>query len=100
MRTANLSYVLLRKYLDETVALGYLTISGEEYGVTDDGGAFLKKYVEYASRYSSVGRELESTKLERGELTRMCMNSRKLGCKSSATKGQLVQAPGLGSESC
>jgi predicted transcriptional regulator len=70
MRTANLSYRLLRKYLGEAVAPGYLTISQEEYGVTEDGDVFLKKYVEYAS--SSVGRERESMKLEREELARMC----------------------------
>ena len=100
MRSANLSFGLLKKYLDEAVALGCLTLSREEYGVTEDGDVFLEKYVEYASRYSSVGRELERMKLEREELTRMCMNNRKFGLKSSANKGQLVQAPGLGSESC
>jgi predicted transcriptional regulator len=42
MWMANLSYKLLRKYLDEAVTLGYLTISQEEYGVTDDGDAFPK----------------------------------------------------------
>lgn len=72
MRTANLSYGLLKKYLDEAVALGYLTLSLEEYGATEDGDAFLKKYVEYSSEYSGVGRELESMKLEREELARMC----------------------------
>jgi predicted transcriptional regulator len=100
MRTANLSYGLLKKYLDEAVGLGYLTLSQEEYEITEDGDAFLKKYVEYSSRYSSVGRELESMKLEKEELTRMCMNNRKFGLKSSANKGQLVQASGFGSESC
>jgi predicted transcriptional regulator len=72
MRTANLSYGLLRKYLDEAVALGYLTFCGEGYGVTEDGSAFLKKYSEYSSRYSKVGKELESMRLEKEELTRMC----------------------------
>jgi len=76
MRTANLSYGLLRKYLDEAVAIGYLTFSGEGYGVTEDGSAFLKKYSEYSSRYSNVGKELESMKLEKEELTRMCTSDR------------------------
>lgn len=76
MRAANLSCGLLRKHLDETVASGYLTISQEECEITDDGDAFLKKYVECASRYSGVGRELESMKLEREELTRMCTDCR------------------------
>ena len=39
MRTANLSYGLLRKYLDEAFAIGYLAFSGEGYGVTEDGNS-------------------------------------------------------------
>ena len=58
VRIANLSYGLLRKYLDEAVALGYLTLSQEECGVTDDGDAFLKKYVEYATRWHRCGRDI------------------------------------------
>jgi hypothetical protein len=54
------------KYVDEAVGLGYLTLSQEEYEVTEDGDAFLKKCAEYSSRYSSVGRELENMKLEKG----------------------------------
>ncbi|MGA2767916.1 MAG: winged helix-turn-helix domain-containing protein [Candidatus Bathyarchaeia archaeon] len=100
MCTANLGFGLLKKYLDEAVALGYLTLSQEEYGVTEDGDVFLKKYVAYVNRYSGVVRELQSLRLEKEELTRMCMNGRKCGFKSSANKGQLVQAPGIGSESC
>jgi hypothetical protein len=65
MRTANLSYGLLKKCLEEAAGLGYLTLSQEEYGVTEDGDAFLRKYVEYASRYSGVGRELESMKMKK-----------------------------------
>jgi len=98
MRTANLSYGLLRKYLDDAVAIGYLTFSGEGYGVTEDGSAFLKKYSEYLSRYSRVGKELESMRLEKEELTRMCMN-RRSELKSSANKGQRVQATDLDSAS-
>ncbi len=66
MRTANLSCGILKKYLDEAVGLGYLSLNQEEYKVTEDGDVFLKKYVEYSSRYSSVGRELENMKLEKG----------------------------------
>jgi predicted transcriptional regulator len=94
MRTANLSYGLLRKYLDEALAIGYLTFNGEGYGVTEDGEAFLKKCSEYSCRYSKVGRELESMRVEKEELTRMCMN-RKFELKSSANKGQRVQATDL-----
>ena len=70
--------------------LGCLTISREEYVVNEDGDVFPEKYVEYASRYSSVGRELERMKLEREELTRMCMNDRKFGLSFWANKGQLL----------
>jgi predicted transcriptional regulator len=72
MRAANLSYGLLRKYLGDAVALGYLTFSGEGYGVTEDGSAFLKEYSEYSSKYSRVGKELESIRLKKEELRRMC----------------------------
>ena len=91
MRTANLSYGLLRKYLDEAVAIGYLTSSGEGYGVTEDGSAFLKKYSEYSNRYSRVGKELESMRLKKEELTRMCTD-RKFEFRSSANNGQNVRA--------
>ena len=82
MRTANLSYGLLRKYLDEAVAIGYLTFSGEGYGVTEDGNDFLKKYSEYSSRCSNVGKELESMRLEKEELTRMCTSDGTLESKA------------------
>jgi predicted transcriptional regulator len=99
MRTANLSNRLLRKYLDEAVALGYLTISQEEYGVTEEGDAFLKKYAEYASRYSSVRRELESMKLEKEELMRMCTSSRVVE-SGSIERDRRLSATTLESHSC
>jgi predicted transcriptional regulator len=76
MRTANLSYGLLRKYLDEAVGLGYLRLSQEMYQVTEDGEAFLKKHSEYSKKYSKVGKEMENMKLEKEELTKTCTNNR------------------------
>ena len=92
MRTANLSYLLLRKYLDETVSLGYLRLSQEMYRVTEDGEAFLKKHNEYTKKYSKVGTELENMKLEKETLTRMCKNKGKSEFKSSTSKSQRAQA--------
>jgi predicted transcriptional regulator len=71
MHTANLGYVLLRKCLDEAVTVGYLKLSRQGRGVTEEGSVFMKKYSEYSNRCSKVGRELESMKLEREELAGM-----------------------------
>jgi predicted transcriptional regulator len=78
MYIANLSHCLLRKYLGLAVSLGYLTLER----LRSHGSAFLKKYSEYSSRYSNVGKELESIKLEKEELTRMCTSDRTLESKA------------------
>jgi len=91
MRTANLSYGLLRKYLDEAVGLGYLRLSQELYQVTEDGELFLKKHNEYTNRYSKVGKEMENMKMEKETLTKLCKNNGKSEFESSANKNQRVQ---------
>ncbi len=72
MYIANLGYGLLRKYLDEAVGSGYLRLSREMCGVTEDGDAFLKVYSEYSKRCAQVGKILESMKLEKETRTKMC----------------------------
>jgi hypothetical protein len=64
----------------------------------EDGNAFLKRYSEHSNTFWKVGKELESIKLERKELTRMCTD-RKFELRSSANKGQRVQATDLDSAS-
>ena len=98
MRTANLSYLLLRKYLDETVSLGYLRLSQEMYQVTETGEAFLKKHNEYSKKYSRMGKEVEGMKLEKETLARMCKNKGRFEFESSASKSQRGRATDLDSE--
>ena len=86
MRTANLSYLLLRKYLDEAVGLGYLRLSQKMYQITEDGEAFLKKHNEYTKKYSKVGKEMENMKLEKETLTKMCKNNGRSEFESSSNK--------------
>ena len=94
MRTANLSYLLLRKYLDETVSLGYLRLSQEMYQITEDGEAFLKKHNESTKKYSKVGKEMEGMKMEKETLTRMCKNNGRSEIGSSANTRPCSSARG------
>lgn len=72
MYFANLSYKLLQKYLDETIRAGFINANDNSYEVTEKGRAFLKKYKSYHRRYSRVQKTLQSLKVEREDLERMC----------------------------
>lgn len=72
MYFANLSYLLLNKYLDEAMHTGFLRYNGEEYLTTRKGGAFLERYNDFRSRYSRVNADLEELKSEAERLERMC----------------------------
>jgi predicted transcriptional regulator len=72
MYGANLSYRLLKKYLEESVDKGFVRVNDGNYEVTRTGEEFLKRYVEVSSRYSKIGKELRNVRLERAVLERMC----------------------------
>jgi predicted transcriptional regulator len=75
MYTANLSYRVLKKYLEESVSIGFLSFNNGFYQVTENGELFLKKYADFSNRYSNVGKELHSMAVEEAALERMCKPS-------------------------
>ena len=72
MYSANLSYRLLGKYLDEVINIGFMRSNNDGYEVTEKGRAFLERYRQFSSKYSRVERELENLGFEREFLERMC----------------------------
>jgi predicted transcriptional regulator len=72
MYFANLSFLLLNRYLEDALHVGFLRLSGEEYLMTKKGEAFLERYTKFSSRFSSVKADLEALESEAQVLDRMC----------------------------
>ena len=72
MYFANLSFVLLNKYLEDALHVGFLRFDGDEYLMTKKGEAFLERYRVFSSRYSLVRADLEKLGCEAEELDKMC----------------------------
>jgi predicted transcriptional regulator len=73
MYVANLSYDLLEKYLEETtMSLGFVQRTADGYGITEKGRAFLERYTQFSSKYSSVEQLIESMESEKRVLEKMC----------------------------
>jgi predicted transcriptional regulator len=91
MYFANLSFVLLNKYLEDALHVGFLRLSGEQYLVTKKGEAFLERYLKFSSRYSEIKADLERLEYEARDLDKMCRsrhpNSRKMRRKGFAVLG-------------
>jgi predicted transcriptional regulator len=90
MYFANLSYLLLEKYLEETVQNGFLRFGDNGYEATEKGQAFLVSYDKFSSRSSRLNRDLERLKYEAEELEKMCrhwMSGKGCGRSRSATLG-------------
>jgi len=77
MYLANLSYMLLEKYLGETVASGFVSRDKLNYRATEKGLDFLEKYKEFSSRYSRVSNEMRKMQLEKEALEKLCESPRK-----------------------
>jgi predicted transcriptional regulator len=89
MYFANLSFALLNKYLEDALHVGFLRLSGERYLMTKKGEAFLERYSEFSSRYSSVKADLERLECEAEDLDKMCRPRRTNG-KGLRRKGFAV----------
>jgi predicted transcriptional regulator len=72
MYFANLSYLLLQKYLSETIHVGFLRFNNDGYEVTEKGLIFLEKYQEFSSKYLKAQKKFEALKFEMEALERMC----------------------------
>lgn len=77
MYFANLSYMLLKKYLDHTLRVGFLKFDGENYEVTDRGLAFLELYRGFSSKSARVKQDVESLSMEEETLNHMCTPGRR-----------------------
>ncbi|MEM3731877.1 MAG: winged helix-turn-helix domain-containing protein [Candidatus Bathyarchaeia archaeon] len=76
MYIANLSYELLKKYLKEVLAIGFMRVNDEGYEITEKGRLFLEKYQQFSSKYSKLESELKNMRLEREILENMCRPSK------------------------
>jgi len=72
MYFANLSFLLLNRYLGDALHVGLLRSNGEEYLVTKKGEAFLERYKAFASRRVNVRADLSELESEAEVLDRMC----------------------------
>ena len=79
MRKANLSYLLVEKYLEQIITAGLVRAEGSKYISTEAGRSFLKRYEEYYSRQIEAERSLESLNCERQSLLRMCDANKFIG---------------------
>jgi predicted transcriptional regulator len=84
MYLANLSHLLLKRYLADVVRVGFLRTVGEEFSVTPKGQEFLDKYMRFRCKYSRVSADLEALQGEAEELERLCWPRRNgKGCRRS-----------------
>ena len=72
MYFANLSYVLLQRYLADALRVGFLRTVGDLYLVTEKGELFLERYRRFSGRAMRVEADVEALRREAEELERMC----------------------------
>jgi len=82
MYLANLSHLLLKRYLEDGLRVGLLQAVGQEFSVTSKGEAFLDRYQRFSGRYSRVEQDVEALRCEAEELERMCRPRRGNGRRS------------------
>jgi len=72
MLKANLSFLLLEKYLNVVGDADLLKLEGLRYKVTERGHEFLKRYKKLQIRYSTVQELLDRTENELQKLANIC----------------------------
>ena len=88
MYIANLSFLLLNKYLEDALHVGFLRFDDGEYLATKKGEAFLNRYNEFSNRYSSFKEDLVELESEAEALDRMCRWRR--NCKKNGRRSRLA----------
>ena len=86
MYFANLSYLLLKKYLDDTLRVGFLRFNGERYEVTERGQAFLERFTEFSGKSTRVRQDVERLSSEEAMLNAMCRPKKARTGKSRSCK--------------
>jgi predicted transcriptional regulator len=72
MYFANLSFVLLNKYLEDALHVGFLRFNDERYLMTRKGETFLEHYAKFSSDRLRVNRDLEKLQFRAEVLEMMC----------------------------
>jgi predicted transcriptional regulator len=72
MRAANLSYNVLKKYLDETVGVGFLQLNNGSHETTGNGWRFLEMYPRFSSRHVNLRKQVEVSELDLKGFGRFC----------------------------
>jgi predicted transcriptional regulator len=75
MNLANLSFVLLEKYLDLVIQVGFVQAEGTMYKLTDSGREFLKSYQRFHKRHSQIENDLGDLAREHKDLVRLIEKS-------------------------
>jgi predicted transcriptional regulator len=73
MYAANLSFKLLKKYLETALALGFIQPAGSRYELTAKGRMFLKRYLSFEEKFSEAQEDLAVLDTEREYLQRLCL---------------------------
>jgi predicted transcriptional regulator len=82
MYFANLSHLLLKRYLQDALRVGFLREAGEEFSVTSKGEEFLLRYQRFSGKYSRVEQDVKALRSEAEELEAMCRPRRGNGRRS------------------
>ena len=72
MFKANLSFMLLEKYLNVSISSGLMSVEGPTYKLTIHGREYLKQYKLFEERYLQAQKLLENLDNERERLTQSC----------------------------
>ena len=76
MFAANLSFNLLKKYLDLAVDSGFIRLDDSMYQLTERGREYLKEYRHFEVRYVNAQNLLEALSCERERFARFCEGSK------------------------
>jgi len=72
MFAANLSYSLLKKYLDVVLGAGFVRVEGSGYLLTERGREFLRQYKDFLERDVEAQKLLGALGCEHARLELMC----------------------------
>lgn len=72
MYQANLSFSVLKKYLDGVICVGFVRVEASKYKLTREGREFLRAYRNFYDRYRDAQKLLEAMEFEHEKLSHVC----------------------------
>jgi predicted transcriptional regulator len=75
MYQANLSFTVLKKYLDGVIQAGFVRVEASTYELTREGREFLRDYRKFYERYNDAQKLLEAAESEHDKLSHLCNKS-------------------------